>query len=239
VRIALIADIHGNRIALEQVQADIRREGIDRIICLGDVAAHGPEPRAVIDLVRSLDCPVVMGNADAGVLDTPEGPPGDADWVKLGHLYKWCAAQLDAERLGFLEKLPLSLQLDDLFCCHGSPRSFDDKILATTPDEEFGRMLEGITATGVAAGHTHQALLRRYGRMTFVNPGSVGIPLIIDPQTGNQQLSRYAEYAILTRQPGGYRCDFRHVEFDPAKVREAGRQAKMPHLDWWLGWWSF
>ena len=84
MRIALISDIHGNRIALEAVLADIRREGIDSIVCLGDVAAHGPEPKETVDLLRTLDCPVVMGNADAGVFDTPEGPPGDEEWVRLG-----------------------------------------------------------------------------------------------------------------------------------------------------------
>ena len=238
MRIALLADIHGNRIALERVLADLRGAGADRIVCLGDLAAHGPEPRETLDLVRSLDGPVVMGNTDAGVCDIPEAPPGDKNWVRIGHLYRWCAAQLDEEHLAYLKSLPRSVQLGDLFCCHGSPRSFDEKILATTPDEELGRMLEGVHAELIAGGHTHVALLRRFGTQTFVNPGSVGIPMSIDPRTGDQKLSRHAEYAIVTEQPGGFAVEFRRVEFDPAAVREAGRRGNLPHLEWWLGWWD-
>lgn len=237
MRIALIADIHGNRIALERVLADVRGVGADRIACLGDLVAHGPEPREALDLVRSLDGPVVVGNTDAGVCDIPEGPPGDKDWARIGHLYKWCAAQLDGEHLDYLRSLPRSVQLGGLFCCHGSPRSFDEKVLATTPDEELGRMLDGVSARLVAGGHTHLALLRRFGTQTFVNPGSVGIPMSIDPRTGNQRLSRHAEYAIVTEERSGFGVEFRRVEFDPAAVREAGRRADLPHLDWWLGWW--
>jgi putative phosphoesterase len=239
MRIALIADIHGNRIALERVLADLRGAGADRIVCLGDLVAHGPEPRATLDLVRSLDAPVVMGNADAGVYDIPEGPPGDKNWVYIGHLYKWCASQLDGDDLAYLKSLPRTVQLGDLLGCHGSPRSFDDKILATTPDDELGRMLEGVRATWIAGGHTHLALLRRFGKQTYLNPGSVGIPMSIDPKTGEQQLMRYAEYAIVTEQAGGFGVEFRRVEFDPAAVREAGRNANLPHLEWWLGWWRF
>jgi putative phosphoesterase len=239
MRLALISDIHGNRIALERVLADLRGTGADRIVCLGDLAAHGPEPRETLDLVRTLDASLVMGNADAGVYDIPEGPPGDKDWVRIGHLYKWCAAQLDEEHIAFLKSLPRSVQYGDLYCCHGSPRSFGEAITATTPDEELGRMLEGVHAEMIAAGHTHLALLRRYGTRTVLNPGSVGIPMWIDPQTGDQKLTRYAEYAIVSEQRGGFAVEFRRVEFDPAAVREAGRRANLPHLEWWLNWWRF
>lgn len=238
MRLALLADIHGNRIALERVLADVRAVGADRIVCLGDVVAHGPEPRETLELVRSLDGPVVMGNADAGVYDIPEGPPGDKHWVYIGHLYKWCASRLDEEHIEFLKALPRSVQLGDLYCCHGSPRSFREGISHATPDRELGPMLEGVHANWIAVGHTHVALLRRYGTRTLLNPGSVGIPMSIDPGTGDQKLSRYAEYAIATEQPGGFAVEFRRVEFDPAQVREAGRRAHLPHLEWWLGWWN-
>ena len=38
MKIALLSDIHGNAVALEAVLRDIDAEGVDLIICLGDVA---------------------------------------------------------------------------------------------------------------------------------------------------------------------------------------------------------
>ena len=69
MRIGLIADIHGNLFALDAVLAALARIGMDELICLGDVAALGPQPREVIERLRALRCPVVMGNTDAWHLD--------------------------------------------------------------------------------------------------------------------------------------------------------------------------
>jgi predicted phosphodiesterase len=62
MRVALISDVHGNVLALEAVLADLAREGIDQIVCLGDTTAG---------------CPVVMGNADAWMLDPRPRPDDD------------------------------------------------------------------------------------------------------------------------------------------------------------------
>lgn len=69
MRIAIIADTHGNLISLDAVLAEIEREQIEHIVCLGDVAGLGPHPREVLHRLRALDCPVVMGNADEFLLD--------------------------------------------------------------------------------------------------------------------------------------------------------------------------
>src|SRR5690348_61501 len=68
-RVALISDIHSNEVALRAVVADIRRTGVDQIICLGDVANLGPAPNAVIEILAGLECPCIMGNHDEFLLD--------------------------------------------------------------------------------------------------------------------------------------------------------------------------
>ena len=74
MRIGLISDIHGNLIALESVLSELKREQVDSMICLGDVAALGPQPHEVIERLRKLNCPVVMGNTDDWYLQPlPEG----------------------------------------------------------------------------------------------------------------------------------------------------------------------
>ena len=69
---ALISDLHSNIEALDSVLADIRAEGIDEVLCLGDLVGYGPNPREVID--RVMDCKVcLLGNHDQGALFDPEG----------------------------------------------------------------------------------------------------------------------------------------------------------------------
>jgi predicted phosphodiesterase len=71
MRIALISDIHGNEVALEAVLKDIKKAGVDQIACLGDVVALGPLPVAVLQMIQDLDCPCVLGNHDAFMIDPP------------------------------------------------------------------------------------------------------------------------------------------------------------------------
>lgn len=68
-RIALISDIHSNEVALRAVLSDIRRTGVDQVVCLGDVANLGPQPNAVIEVLAELGCPCIMGNHDEFLLD--------------------------------------------------------------------------------------------------------------------------------------------------------------------------
>src|SRR5215216_2301905 len=94
--IALIADIHGNLAALEAVLDALRAEPADQIVCLGDVAATGPQPCGVLRRLRELGCPMVMGNADAELLDvSPPAPETDEDARRIADISRWCAAQLD------------------------------------------------------------------------------------------------------------------------------------------------
>ena len=81
MRIAIIADIHGNALALDAALADIERGGYDHLVCLGDVIQGGPQPEQVVARLRSLGCPTVLGNADAYLLtgaETEAEPLADA-----------------------------------------------------------------------------------------------------------------------------------------------------------------
>ena len=64
MRVALISDIHGNSVSLEAVLADIERENVDQIICLGDISTLGPKPVEVMDRIRDLGCECILGNHD-------------------------------------------------------------------------------------------------------------------------------------------------------------------------------
>jgi putative phosphoesterase len=180
-RVALIADTHGNAVALEAVLADVDRRGADEIVCLGDVAAGGPQPREVLARLRGLGCAVVRGNAEDWLL---VGMPVDADEEgrRLRAIVEWARAQLSDADIAYLESFVPTVERElgwsrRMLCFHGSPRGNSDRLLATTPEDEFARLFADAAADVFAGGHTHVQLARRLGASLLVNPGSVGLPL--------------------------------------------------------------
>ncbi|MBE2200617.1 MAG: imidazole glycerol phosphate synthase subunit HisH [Anaerolinea sp.] len=160
MRIAVISDVHGNAIALEAVLTAVAQDAPDQIICLGDVVVTGPQPRAALDLVRALGCPVVMGNTDEWVLSpTPFTIRSAADQI-LYDIERWGAQRMEATDLAFIRTFQPTVKLDlghgrSLLCFHGSPRHNKEIIKATTPDDELAEKLGDAQADIMAGGHTH------------------------------------------------------------------------------------
>ena len=159
MRVAALYDVHGNLPALEAVLADVAGEGVDAVVCGGDVCA-GPMPRECLDALAG--AVFVRGNADR----------------ELGG---WVADRLREEQRAFMAALPLTASLDvdglgpTLFC-HATPRSDEEIVTRLTPEDELAAALDGLEERVVVAGHVHVAVDRVAGHRRFVNPGSVGMP---------------------------------------------------------------
>jgi putative phosphoesterase len=239
VRLALIADIHGNLPALDQVLADLDRDRVDEIVCLGDVAV-GPQPIETIERLRALGCATVMGNWDACMLG--DEPKVDGEIAEmLVDACSWSTAQLRPEHVEYLRgfKETFEVQLDDemlLLAFHGSPRSFDDGIFAATPDDALEQMLAGRQAAVYACGHTHFQLFRRFGEAIVLNAGSVGQPFRRQ-RTGVMHISPWAEYCVVASEDGRLSVDFRRTPVDVASFVERMLASGMPHADWWADHW--
>ena len=94
MRVAALADIHGNLPALEAVLLDVEREKPDLIVFCGDVAS-GPMPSETIDLLRTLrGARFVRGNADRGLVEEFDGMPHSA---MPGPFAEWCAGQISRD----------------------------------------------------------------------------------------------------------------------------------------------
>ena len=240
--IAIIADIHGNLPGLEAVLNDIEHVGAQRIVCLGDVANFGPQPREALESVKALGCPVVMGNTDASLLEprAREEVTGD-DAQLIFDIEAWCAEQMREDDLTFVRTFEPTLNLEvdatSLLCFHGSPKSFNDVIVATTLDETLDDLFAGENAQVMAGGHTHTQLLRRYKEDFLVNPGSVGLPFAFFEGAEGAVNPHWAEYALLSSVQGEPSLTFRRVPYDVAPLVQAARASDMPHAETWLEGW--
>jgi predicted phosphodiesterase len=243
MRIALISDIHGNLIAFDAILDDLTREEVDQVICLGDVAAFGPQPAEVVARLRDLGCPVVMGDTDTTLL-APEAPATDETLRRLQEIDRWAVARLsplDRNYIGaFPPTLSVALSSDvSLLCYHGSPRSFNDRIHATTSAGELEEMFAGATAQLYAGGHTHIQLLRRHGDAIVLNPGSVGLAYDRLPSPGIPVRNPpWGEYAILTIADSHLGVDLRRIPFDVSALRRVARESDMPYAEWWCAEWD-
>ena len=179
MKVGLISDIHGNLAALETVLASLEAERPDRVVCLGDVAATGPQPRETLRRLRASGCPVVMGNADAFLLAPRMATDAGEDERRVAEIDRWCAEQLEPSDLDWVRTFQPTVELGlgggrRLLCFHGSPRGYDEIISAATPEEALDGMLAGHDAPWMAGGHWHFQMLRKHRGTTLVNPGSVG-----------------------------------------------------------------
>ena len=235
MRVAIISDMHGNDLAFEAVEADIQNQKIDQSVCLGDAVQGGPQPAQVVQRLRRLNCPVVMGNADAWLLSgeetADEGIPPER-LKKMGEVRTWSLSQLTEEDRAFISSfqptVTLPLQDDlNLLCFHGSPTSFDDVILPAAPEDEFQKFLGAYAGQILTGGHTHAQQIRRIGELFFFNPGSVGFAYSHNQPDDDFHADPWAEYAILTAENGQVGVEFRRLPFDAGEMiriyRESGR----------------
>jgi len=239
VRIALISDIHGHGTALDAVLADIDRQQTDSIICLGDVATVGPQPKQVMKRLQDLDCACLLGNHDAALLDLEKASEYRIAPLLIPTLH-WCARQLAPEDFEYLRSFRATMEVPlgkdaTVLCYHGSPRSSVDLVLATTPGDELDELFAGQTATVMAGGHSHIQMLRRHRGTLFLNPGSVGSAFLIPPVSESvPTLLPWAEYALIDSSHGVLSIDLRRVSFDTDAFAEVVLQSDVPIKGWWL-----
>lgn len=231
-RIALISDIHGNLTSLEAVLADIKTQKVDTIICLGDVATLGPQPREVMARIRSLGCPCIMGNHDEFLIN-PTLIRGymEAKWF-LDNIH-WCIKQLSPDDIAFVKTFQRYLELplgqdDILLCFHGSPQSNTDIILAMTPPTTVDELFGSYRATIMAGGHTHIQMIRQHKGGLIINPGSVGMPFEQALFVHAPRFLPWSEYAIVNWSQKGIGVELRRVPVDLAIIKQAALQSGLP-----------
>lgn len=202
IQIAVFSDVHGNLPALEVVLKDIEQRGIRQKFCLGDLVDFAPWGNEVIEKIRNLNIPCLMGNHDERIaFDIPVVPLSkhseeetNARFIAIDHSKKY----ITEENKKFLSELPFHLKLNykvgkkhwNIQLVHSSLESNDTYLYESENDEVFENMLKDSRADVVVMGHTHLSFKKQFENNTWaVNCGSVG---------RSKEENRLASYLVLT-----------------------------------------
>jgi predicted phosphodiesterase len=166
LKIGLISDIHASLAQLQEALEIFRREGVERILCAGDIAGYGNELETTVAALRESGCQTVLGNHDLWWLQRSDG-------------------DVSAPVATYLHALPRTLEQTlagkQLLMVHASPP--DSLLDGIRLRDEIGVLIESqvdlwrdalITFAGdvLVVGHTHQVFAERLGQVLVVNPGS-------------------------------------------------------------------
>jgi predicted phosphodiesterase len=219
MKIAVLADIHGNWVALEAAFAHIEAWRPDAVIVAGDVINRGPRPVECLRLVQERQWPVVRGNHEDYVLfqagpDAPRSGPLFETWRNS----YWTYHQLNGE-LSRIAAMPFQVSLvgpdgREVRVVHASMRGNMDGIYLETPDDLLREQIAPPPAV-LCVGHTHRPLIRQVDETLVVNVGSVGMPFDNDRRPG---------YAQLTWQNGSWSAEIIRLAYDWEAARQAFRE---------------
>jgi putative phosphoesterase len=226
MRIAIVSDIHGNRAAFEAVLADLRVSSPDLILHGGDLADSGSSPVEIVDQIRDLGWPGVMGNTDE-MLARPESltefatrnPKMRSLFDAIEEMAAATRAALGEDRLAWLGQLPRVQIHSPLALVHGTPESPWRAPSPEAGDAELESVYGPMGMPVAVYGHIHHSYFRRLSGITVANSGSVSLSYDGD---------RRASYLLLD----GASPEIRRVEYDVETEVKALAGCGFPHADW-------
>ncbi len=235
MRMAIIADIHGNLEALQTVVEDAVQRGVHRYVCLGDIVGYGASPRECIAVVRSLPrLNTVLGNHDAASVweTSPYGMNKAAQRSIM-----WTMEQLREEDADYIKSLRSVIGQGEMLFSHANP--YNSKAYRYVNNRKYAmRSFAGTKERLLFVGHTHSPLLITRKNMFFldfqtpepnatirlnpekryiINGGSVGQPRDGDPRSA---------YCIIDTRRN--EIEFHRLEYDLQKSGDKIIEAGLP-----------
>lgn len=235
MKYGILGDIHGNLSALETVLTCMDREGIDRLVSVGDVVGYGAAPRECIAILRERTAAVVLGNHDAACIDRLDVSSFN-NYARAA--VQWTRQELTREDKAWLTALPMTVHLEHCSVAHGTlhkPELYDYIQSTTDADPSLDEM--PLPVCFVGHSHVPVALLRlrddptrtfytkdpiidcEEAHRALINVGSVGQPRDEDPR---------AAYAIYDSD----KCVVRilRVTYDIDREMRRIRDAGLPEM---------
>lgn len=226
MRIAVVSDIHGNRTAFEAVLDDLQQMAPDLIFHGGDLADSGSSPAEIVDRIRELGWPGVVGNTDE-MLFSPAKlnafasklPQLQSMFAAIEEMAAASRAILGDERLTWLGTLPLVHSHGPVALVHGSPGDPWRAPAADASDTEMQTTYRPLAHPVAVYAHIHRSCIRSVPGMIIANTGSVSLSYDGD--------SRAAYLLLDDGEPA-----IRRVTYDLERETKALAQCGLPHAAW-------
>jgi putative phosphoesterase len=222
LRIAIVSDIHGNLTAFEAVLADLREASPDLIFHGGDLVSGGANSVEIVDRIRGLGWPGVLGNTDEMMFR----PESVTEFLKheglVAVIQEMAAAErelLGEERIAWLGSLPFQQVHDSMALVHASPESCWRSPMPEATDSDLEKAYSPLRKAVAVYGHVHRSFVRTVSSMTVVNTGSVSM---------SHDGDRRAAYLLLDDSTPV----IRRVEYDVDRELKALAGCGLPHADW-------
>jgi putative phosphoesterase len=226
VRIAVVSDIHGNLTAFEAVLADLRETAPDLIFHGGDLSHAGASSAEIVDRVRDLGWPGVLGNTDellfrpASLTEFSSGLPQlKSLWDVIEEMAAAEREMLGEERLAWLRALPFQQVQGPMALVHASPESCWRSQMPDAADAELEKVYSPLGQPVAVYAHVHRAFIRPIPPMTVVNTGSISL---------SHDGDRRASYLLLD----DFTPTIRRVEYDVDRELKSLADCELPHAEW-------
>ncbi|ANF49703.1 serine/threonine protein phosphatase [Chryseobacterium glaciei] len=232
MQIAIFSDVHGNLPALEVVLNDIEERGIHQKFCLGDLVDFAPWGNEVIEKIKNLNIPCLMGNHDERIaFDIPVIPltkhseeETAARFLAIDHSKKY----ITKENKKYLSELPFHLKLNykigkkhwNIQLVHSSLKSNDTYLYESENDNIFIDLLNDSQSDVVIMGHTHLSFKKYFDGKWAINSGSVG---------RSREENRLASYVILTLDEDNITPEIIQLEYPLEEVAQKIEESEIPN----------
>lgn len=162
MKIGIFSDVHGHLDELHKTLDLLESHQVNQIICAGDLVDKGAYSDGVIDLIRTLGIPCVMGNHDA----------------KAQYMWLTDNEPLQDRSLAYLKTLPESLVFEwaefTVYLCHSNPwHDASVYVYPTRPEILFKLVADDVNADIIVMGHTHHPMHVQIDHKCIINPGSI------------------------------------------------------------------
>ncbi|MDH6208931.1 putative phosphoesterase [Chryseobacterium sp. BIGb0186] len=228
----VFGDVHGNLPALETVLNDIEERGIRQKFCLGDLVDFAPWGNEVIEKMKSLNIPCLMGNHDERIafdisvipLIKHSEEETAARFLAIDYSKKY----ITEENKAFLSELPFHLKLNykigqkhwNIQLVHSSLESNDTYLYESENDEVFQNMLYESQSDVIMMGHTHMSFKKYFNGKWAINSGSVG---------RSREENRLASYVILTLDEEKITPEIIQLDYPLEKVVQEIEKSEIPN----------
>lgn len=228
MKYAIISDIHGNNIALQNVLRDAEKNWADAFIFVGDYCVSAPWPAEVVETLQNMKHAFVVRGNEEQYLHSPEGDDGQFE------ISRWSKHQLSVEQIKWLDNLPERVDINDgsydlhiahkseefigtIECEHIHPYRVAQKRISSEgilsiintvldQDTEFLERQKQLPKGIYIFGHSHIQWHKQIGGHLYINPGSCGLPMDCK-EFG-------APYTLLTVDEDNIRVEERRVRYD-------------------------